>query len=173
MRLNSLKSLGVFSSVGFLFGVGIMSADARDLGIKPLPKQQSIQISQNNLGPVSGQWRLAIEVTAHTNSNVSTQRNYWMLTSLEQRGIELSGRILDTNSNACQDAEIFGTVEGNQVNWTMYYTGSCCQGGMMKFEGVMVSPTRIEGTLVPAGSSPPNCTLWSANVVASYGHYYK
>ncbi|WP_254567366.1 hypothetical protein [Oscillatoria sp. HE19RPO] len=173
MRLNSLKSIGVFSSLGFLFVAGILSADARDVGLKPLPPQQPIQISQNNVGPLTGQWRLAIEVTAHTDLSVSTQPNYWMVTSLEQSGIELSGRILNANQNACPDAEILGTVEGNQVNWTMYYTGSCCQGGMMKFEGVMVSPTRIEGTLVPAGSSPPNCTLWSGNVVATQGHYYK
>lgn len=173
MRFNSLKSLGIFSSLGFLFVAGIMSADARDLGMKPLPKQQSVQISQNNLGPVSGQWRLAIEVTAHTRLDGSTQRDYWILTSLQQSGIELSGRILDANSNACEDAEILGTVEGNRVNWTMYYTGSCCAGGMMRFEGEMVSPGRIEGTLVPAGSSPQDCALWSANVVATQGHYYK
>jgi hypothetical protein len=173
VRLNSLKSLGVFSSLGFLFVVGIMSADARDLGMKPLLPQQSVQISQNNLGPVSGQWRLAIEVTAHTNPEVSTQPNYWMVTSLQQNGIELSGRILNADPDACSDAEILGTVEGNRVTWTMYYTGSCCAGGMIRFEGVMVSPERIEGTLVPAGSSPPNCTLWSGNVVAIHGHYYK
>ncbi|AFY80839.1 hypothetical protein [Oscillatoria acuminata] len=173
MRFNSLKSLGVFSSLGFLFVVSIMSADARDLGMKPLPPQQSVQISQNNLGPVSGQWRLAIEVTAHTNPEVSTQPNYSMVTSLQQNGIELSGRILNAEQNACSDAEILGMVEGNRVTWTMYYTGSCCSGGMMRFEGVMVSPERIEGTLVPAGSSLPNCTLWSANVVATLGHYYK
>ncbi|MCT7982926.1 hypothetical protein NG796_06435 [Laspinema sp. A4] len=173
MRLNSLKSLGVFFSLGFLFFAGIMSADARDLEIKPLPAQQSIQISQNNVDPVSGQWRLAIEVTAHTDLSVSTQPNYSMVTSLQQNGIELSGRILNVDQNACSDAEILGTVEGNRVTWTMYYTGSCCQGGMMRFEGVMVSPERIEGTLVPAGSSPPDCTLWSANVVAIQGHYYK
>ncbi len=155
MRLNSLKSLGVFFSLGFLFVVGIMSADARDLEMKPLPPQESVQISQNNLGPVTGQWRLAIEVTAHTNLSVSTQPNYSMVTSLQQNGIELSGRILNVDQGACPDAEILGTVEGNRVTWTMYYTGSCCQGGMMKFEGVMVSPERIEGTLVPAGSSPP------------------
>lgn len=173
MRLNSLKSLGIFSSLGFLLVAGSMSADARDLGMKPLPKQQSVQISQNNLGPVSGQWRLAIEVSAHTRPEVSTQPNYSMVTSLQQNGIELSGRILNANQNACPDAEILGTVEGNRVTWTMYYTGSCCAGGMMRFEGEMVSPTRIEGTLVPAGSSPPDCTLWSANVVATQGHYYK
>ncbi|MBO0347799.1 hypothetical protein J0895_01475 [Phormidium pseudopriestleyi FRX01] len=173
MRLNLWKSIGVFSSLGFLFVAGIMSANARDLGIKPLPKQQSVQISQNNLGPVSGQWTLAIEVTAHTDLNVSTEPNYWMLTSLEQSGIELSGRILNVNQNACSDAEILGKVEGNRVSWIMYYTGSCCKDGMMKFEGVMVSPTTIEGTLVPVGSSPQNCTLWSANVVATQGHYYK
>ena len=173
MRFNSFKSLGVFSSLGFLLVTGIMSADARDLGMKPLLKQQSVQISQNNLGPVTGQWRLAIEVTAHTDLSVSTQPNYSMVTSLQQNGIELSGRILNANQGACSDAEILGTIEGNRVTWTMYYTGSCCQGGMMRFEGVMVSPNRIEGTLVPAGSSPPNCTLWSANVVAIQGHYYK
>jgi hypothetical protein len=174
VRLNSWKSVGVFFSLGFLLVVaGSMSADARDLGMKPLLPQQSIQISQNNLGPMSGQWRLAIEVIAHTRPEVSTQPNYWMVTSLQQNGIELSGRILNAEQKACSDAEILGTVEGNQVNWTMYYTGSCCQGGMMRFEGVMVSPERIEGTLVPAGSSPPNCTLWSANVVAIKGHYYK
>ncbi|MCT7980984.1 hypothetical protein [Laspinema olomoucense] len=172
MRFNSLKSLGIFSSLGFLLVAGILSADAGDLGMKSLPPQQSVQISQNNLGPVSGQWRIAIEVTAHTNPEVSTQPNYWLLTSLEQNGIELSGQILDASQSACTDAEISGTVEGNQVNWIMHYTGSCCRGGMMKFEGVMVSPTTIEGTLVPVGSSPPNCTLWSANVVASYGNYY-
>lgn len=172
MRLNSLKSSGVFSSLGFLFVAGIMSADARDLGMKSLLKQHSIQISQNNSGPVSGQWRLAIEVTAHTDLSVSTQPNYWMVTSLQQSGIELSGRILNVDQNACSDAEILGKVEGNRVTWTMYYTGTCCAGGMMKFEGVMVSPQRIEGTLVPAGSSPQNCTLWSGNVVANYGNYY-
>ncbi len=170
MRLKPPK-MRFFSS---LLGAVILATTSVSTGTEnmaqgmPLP-EPAATISQVNEPPLQGYWKIDITVTKETNRG--SDPNYEMLAYFYQVGSEFSGQFLETSGNACKEVSITGSIDGERVNWTVFYTGSCCQGAKMRFEGVMVSPTVMKGKLSPVGSTPSNCTLWWADVTLTKQNY--
>jgi hypothetical protein len=162
MKLNKRVILLFPSLIGAIF-LGAASNGEENLVQAMLACEQPVMISQTNDREIQKYWKMDITVTAQTARGSAP--NYEIMAYFEQTGSELSGQFVQTNNNACQDTAISGTVEGDNVEWTVFYTGDCCAGARMKFEGVMLSPNIIEGQLSPVGNTPPNCTLWWADVV--------
>lgn len=163
-----LRNLGIafFPSVLAAIFLGtIVDAGAENSREKVLFAKQTVQLAQAASPPLQGRWKLDIAVTGQTGSG--SKSNYQIFADFNQTGSDLSGQFVKTNHNACKDTFISGTVEGNKVNWTVLYTGWCCRGATMKFEGVLRSPNIVEGKLSPLGSTPRNCFLWWADVVAT------
>ncbi|MBD2547432.1 hypothetical protein [Planktothricoides raciborskii] len=170
MKFNPRKTLFFPSILGAILLSGVASTGGENaVQAIPLAEKPAV-ISQVNEPPLQGYWQLDINVTAQTN-NYSLSK-YEIIAYLEQTDSEFSGQFFRTNNNACQETAISGTIEGDKVEWTVFYTGSCCGGASMKFEVVMVSPDRIEGKLSPVGNTPPNCSLWWADVVITRANYY-
>jgi len=169
MKFNPRKTLFFPSILGAILLSGLASTGGENaVQAIPLAENPAV-ISQVNEPPLQGYWQLDINVTAQTN-NYSLSK-YEIIAYLEQTDSEFSGQFFRTNNNACQETAISGTIEGDKVEWTVFYTGSCCGGASMKFEGVMVSPDRIEGKLSPVGNTPPNFSPWWAGVVINRGKY--
>lgn len=170
MKFKARKTLFFASILGAIFLGRIPSTG----GVNPvqamLPREEPNLISQVNELPLHGYWQIDINVTAQTTSG--SKSNYEIIAYFEQTDSEFSGQFFRTNNNACKETAISGNIEVDHVEWTVFYTGSCCGGARMKFEGVMVSPDRIEGKLSPVGNTPPNCTLWWADVVLTRANYY-
>lgn len=169
-RINPRKTLFFPSILGAILLSGVASTGGENaVQAIPLAENPAV-ISQVNEPPLQGYWQIDINVTAQTTRG--SKSNYEIIAYFDQTGSEFSGQFFRTNNNACRETEISGTIEGDKVEWTVFYTGSCCGGARMKFEGVMVSPDRIEGKLSPVGNTPPNCTLWWADVVITKANYY-
>ncbi|MBW4681399.1 MAG: hypothetical protein KME19_14980 [Microcoleus vaginatus WJT46-NPBG5] len=173
MQLRNFGLIFFPSLLATLFLGTIFGAGAENAGEKVLSDQQTVQIAQAGAPPLQSRWKLDIAVRDQTGSG--SKSNYQIFADFKQTGSDLSGQFVKTNPNACKETSISGTVEGNKVNWTVLYTGWCCRGATMKFEGVLRSPNIVEGKLSPLGSTPRNCTLWWADVVATKDNnlYYR
>jgi hypothetical protein len=171
MRFKRLKTIGFTSLVAILFPL-LSHGDAKEFVPGMTPPGESRQVAQVNSQPLSGYWTLEVEVTKRTNQTIFFRRNYQILVYLEQDGRELSGEFIETIGNICDDATLSGTIDGNEVIWTVLYQGTCCGGAITKFEGVRVSSDRIEGTVTPTENRPGGCTLWWANAIANRGRYF-
>ncbi len=168
----TLKKLGILFFPSLLGAVFLGAATAKNVLPAILPGEKPAKISQTNAPPLQGYWKLDINVRGETEPRIKSAANYQIIAYFNQIGSELSGQFVRTSGNACKDTSISGTVEGEKVNWTVFYTGSCCGGARMKFEGVLRSPNIVEGKLSPVGSTPAACTLWWADVVSSKQNYY-
>lgn len=173
MQLRNLGIIFFPSLLTAIFLGTIVGAGAENVGEKVLPNQPNVQITQAGSPPLQGRWKLDIAVRGQTGSG--SKSNYQIFADFNQTGSDLSGQFVKTNHNACKETSISGTVEGNKVNWTVLYTGWCCRGARMKFEGVLRSSDIVEGKLSPVvGSTPRNCFLWWADVVATkVNGYYR
>jgi hypothetical protein len=165
VRLRKVGILFFPSLLGAVFLSAIVSAGAVDVVRGMLPGEEPVEVSKANAPPVQGYWKLDINVRRLTNPAVGGSPKYEIMTYFNQIGSQLAGQFVGTNSNACTDTSISGTVEAGKVNWTVLYTGSCCGGARMRFQGVRRSPNIVEGKLSPVGNTPRNCTLWWADVV--------
>ncbi|MCU0515499.1 MAG: hypothetical protein MUC60_01295 [Oscillatoria sp. Prado101] len=165
VRLRKVGILFFPSLLGAVFLSAIVSAGAVDVVRGMLPEEEPVEVSKANAPPVQGYWKLDINVRRLTNPAVGGPANYEIMTYFNQIGSQLAGQFVETSGNACKDTSISGTVEAGKVNWTVLYTGSCCRGARMTFQGVRRSPNIVEGKLSPVGNTPPNCTLWWADVV--------
>jgi hypothetical protein len=66
------------------------------------------------------------------------------------------------SGDACTEAEINGTIQGNQVNWKTHFTGSPCQGAEVMFEGTISQDgTAITGVVSPVRPSPEGRGAWA------------
>lgn len=121
-------------------------------------------------GDLTGDWDMIVNVNRGLNADstiVQADDVYNIAIVLSQNGGNLDGEFLEASSNACDEATISGAVQGNQVNWTIYYTGSCCNESEMRFEGeIRNNRTVITGELIPVGVPSSNCRLWWADLEA-------
>lgn len=178
MKLKKLGILFFPSLLGAVFLGGIplgiatlhASAGAENVVQAILPGEEPTKTSQTNAPPLQGYWKLDVNVRGQTHSG--SKANYEIMAYFNQIGSELSGQFVRTSGSACKETSISGTVQGGKVNWTAFYTGSCCGGARVKFEDVLRSPNIVEGKLSPVGDTPVGCTLWWADVVSTKQDYY-
>ncbi|WP_041622656.1 hypothetical protein [Oscillatoria nigro-viridis] len=160
VTLASLLAMATLSSI--LMPV----ATAKNFSSEVKPLHLENRLSQAVLPKINGYWNLQVRINGFTQPGLSNERDYLIITSLNQNESKLTGNFIAASSNACKQAQISGTVQNNQVNWVINYTGSCCKNAQMRFEGVRRSAEVIEGKLTPVGT-PSNCSLWFADVTAT------
>jgi hypothetical protein len=161
VTLTSLLAIATFSSI--LMPV----ATANNFATEVKPLTQENRLSQAVLPKINGYWNLQVRINGFTQAGLSNERDYLIITSLNQNESKLTGNFIAASSTACKEAKISGSVQNNKVNWVINYTGSCCKDAQMRFEGVRRSAEVIEGKLTPVAGTSSNCSLWFADVTAT------
>lgn len=90
------------------------------------------------LTEVDGDWEFDIQVYRNRASDASTSvvnEHFTIAIRLDQENNRISGRYLDASGNACDNAGINGERQDDIVQWTIRYTGLCCNGAQMTFRG--------------------------------------
>lgn len=114
------------------------------------------------------QWEMFVEVDTYLDINgneIAGGDEYEIMIELESDGDRVLGSYVQAEGNACSDAEIEGTMDGNEMRWVVTYTGDCCPQAEMEFTGtISLSGRKVEGEIIPISDVPENCWLWFADV---------
>ena len=130
---------------------------------KPAPKIE--KPTNNNQFDLTGDWEFDLERSRIIDNNGvirnSSRVSQWWI-RINQSGEKISGRFLGAQ-NACSGAKIDGNIENDKIEWIVSYTGQCCQGSQLLFQGKVTNDTEfltISGDLSPVEPPPvENCTL--------------
>jgi hypothetical protein len=130
-----------------------------------LPSANPVLAQENT---VTGEWEFDVEIQRALQSDGSTvQKNLHITIVARLSEVEsgFTGNYIDASGYACKVAEISGSIQGDQVTWTVHYTGSCCLDAEMLFQGTLSQDKNtMTGTLSPVRPPSPGCELWWANV---------
>lgn len=85
---------------------------------------------------------------------------------IENNGL-ISGQYVWGTKNSCTSARISGKQLGESIDFVVTYTGACCRGAKMKFNGILSSSMNLTGKFQPEGLPPvSSCNIWWADVIA-------
>jgi hypothetical protein len=119
---------------------------------------------------LTGDWELNYEVYRWLRSDGSTvevDERATIVVRFSKVENGFTGYYIYVSGDSCTDAEINGTIHGDQVHWVAHFTGPLCQGAEVVFEGTL-SPDRktMTGTVSPVRPSPDGRAAW-AHVTAT------
>lgn len=135
---------------------------------KPIPEIE--KTTNENQFELTGDWEFNLKNSRTIDyngiiRNSSRTAQWWV--KIDQSENKISGRFLGAQ-NACAEAKIDGQIEIDEIEWTVSYTGQCCQGAQMSFKGKVTGDTEflmISGSLSPVEAPPvTNCNLWWAQL---------
>jgi hypothetical protein len=70
--------------------------------------------------------------------------------------------------DSCEEAQINGSVQDELVEWTMSYTGECCNGFNIRFAGTRnPESSELTGNFEPVGTPPADCRPWIAQITGT------
>jgi hypothetical protein len=91
--------------------------------------------------------------------------DYELVLEMTSNSNQLTGQYLGAEYPACGIASFEGTVVGDEMEWVVTYSGDCCGGAQMSFNGTIAADGQsIAGQFTPIGRPPEACWTWWADV---------
>ena len=122
---------------------------------------------------LTGEWTINYDAYSNVDSSGNVKeidKNYTRYVNLAQNKSIITGELTAAGSGLCTSATINGELKGNNINWTLHHTGSCCPNAKSSYQGTIdysLSSTEIVGKMKPLANPPEECYLWYANFVAT------
>jgi hypothetical protein len=121
--------------------------------------------------PITSIWDFTVTVNKDIYSDgfiKKVNRTHNLVVRLNLNEDKLNGEYIGTNNDACSNATIQGSVQGNNVYYIVHYNGSCCRGAEMEFIGTFSEDTtRLTGIYQPVDIPSGDCQLWYADILAT------
>jgi len=119
----------------------------------------------------TGQWVFSKKYIAKLTTNGNKSKVYRRRSNedtikLIQKGNHLSGHILWT-TKSCSKASLEGTIDKENIDFILTYSGVCCTGTSIQFQGKLTTENYIVGKFKPKGLPLENCETFWADVTAS------
>ena len=127
---------------------------------------------------LTGTWEINYKIDSTMNSSGKVRNSFGYRTeyiNMTHNKSSIVGNRAEKNKSVCPDAKIDGKIVGDNINWTLEHTGSCCPGAKSTYQGkVNYNPNtfarkkmEIVGDVKPLGTPPENCQMWIASFEAS------
>jgi hypothetical protein len=114
------------------------------------------------------QWSMQVDVEQYLDSDgimFDADVTHDVVLTMTSEGDSLFGSYVGSVEPACSNAALVGEVDGNQMAWTVTYSGTCCNGAQMEFTGTIADDGQsVTGEMAPLAPPSPNCWLWWGNV---------
>ena len=113
-------------------------------------------------------WEMLVNVdTILDDFGMTRERTYShrIVVEMHSDGNKVYGSYVSASQTVCDNAEFAGTIDGDEISWTVTYSGTCCPTAQMEFRGTVAdSRQRIDGEMSPIGIPPEDCWIWWADV---------
>lgn len=114
------------------------------------------------------QWVMQVNVEQYLDSDgqiIERTAAHDVVLTMTSEGESLFGSYVGAVEPACSNASLAGSVDGNQMSWTVTYAGSCCTGAQMEFNGTIAADGQsVTGDIAPLAPPSAGCWLWWGDV---------